>query len=57
MPAPNSGSWASLFWPQGLAMTNMGDIDRQAIAGAVSTGTHGTGATGLGSHLEPGHRL
>lgn len=27
----------------GLAMENMGDIDRQAIAGAVSTGTHGTG--------------
>lgn len=29
----------------GLAMANMGDIDRQAIAGAVSTGTHGTGRT------------
>ncbi|RJQ73232.1 FAD-binding protein [Pseudonocardiaceae bacterium YIM PH 21723] len=28
----------------GLAMTNMGDIDKQTIAGAVSTGTHGTGA-------------
>jgi L-gulonolactone oxidase len=28
----------------GLAMTNMGDIDRQTIAGATSTGTHGTGA-------------
>lgn len=27
----------------GLAMVNMGDIDRQSIAGAVSTGTHGTG--------------
>jgi FAD/FMN-containing dehydrogenase len=27
----------------GLAMENMGDIDRQAIAGAVATGTHGTG--------------
>jgi FAD/FMN-containing dehydrogenase len=24
-------------------MTNLGDIDRQTIAGAVSTGTHGTG--------------
>jgi FAD/FMN-containing dehydrogenase len=33
---------------QGLAMVNMGDIDRQGIAGAVSTGTHGTGR-GLGS--------
>lgn len=28
----------------GLAMQNLGDIDRQTIAGAISTGTHGTGA-------------
>jgi FAD/FMN-containing dehydrogenase len=28
---------------QGRAFANQGDIDRQAIAGAVSTGTHGTG--------------
>lgn len=28
----------------GLAMENVGDIDRQTIAGAISTGTHGTGA-------------
>ncbi|CAN5310115.1 D-arabinono-1,4-lactone oxidase [soil metagenome] len=27
-----------------LALENMGDIDKQTIAGAVSTGTHGTGA-------------
>lgn len=27
----------------GLALPNLGDIDRQTIAGAVSTGTHGTG--------------
>src|SRR5690606_12437969 len=27
----------------GLALPNMGDIDRQSIAGATSTGTHGTG--------------
>ncbi len=27
----------------GLALKNQGDIDRQAIAGAVATGTHGTG--------------
>ena len=32
----------------GLAMENMGDIDRQSIAGAISTGTHGTGQ-GIGS--------
>lgn len=29
--------------PYGLALPNMGDIDRQSIAGALSTGTHGTG--------------
>jgi L-gulonolactone oxidase len=28
---------------RGLAMTNLGDIDRQTIAGATSTSTHGTG--------------
>ena len=28
----------------GLAMPNLGDIDTQTIAGAISTGTHGTGA-------------
>ena len=28
----------------GLAMENLGDIDCQTIAGAISTGTHGTGA-------------
>jgi FAD-linked oxidoreductase len=32
----------------GVGLKNQGDIDRQAIAGAVSTGTHGTGPT-LGS--------
>ncbi|GAA3211962.1 D-arabinono-1,4-lactone oxidase [Microbacterium terregens] len=33
-----------LLAPYGLAMQNLGDIDRQSIAGAISTGTHGTGA-------------
>ncbi|WP_193509000.1 D-arabinono-1,4-lactone oxidase [Cryobacterium sp. BB736] len=33
-----------LLAPLGLAMQNLGDIDRQTIAGAISTGTHGTGA-------------
>jgi FAD-linked oxidoreductase len=28
----------------GLALENLGDIDAQTVAGAVSTGTHGTGA-------------
>src|SRR5690606_2706875 len=33
----------ALLGPFGLALENMGDIDRQTIAGAISTGTHGTG--------------
>ncbi|MDE2463904.1 MAG: FAD-binding protein [Alphaproteobacteria bacterium] len=33
---------------KGLALANMGDIDRQTLAGVVATGTHGTGRT-LGS--------
>jgi FAD-linked oxidoreductase len=28
----------------GLALPNLGDIDRQTISGAIATGTHGTGA-------------
>jgi L-gulonolactone oxidase len=27
----------------GLALENLGDIDRQTVAGSISTGTHGTG--------------
>ena len=27
----------------GLGLTNLGDIDRQTVAGALATGTHGTG--------------
>jgi FAD/FMN-containing dehydrogenase len=29
----------------GLALPNMGDIDEQSLAGALQTGTHGTGVT------------
>lgn len=32
------------LWERGLAMENLGDIDRQTLAGAISTATHGTGA-------------
>ncbi len=32
------------LWERGLAMINLGDIDVQSIAGALGTGTHGTGA-------------
>lgn len=31
----------------GLALPNLGDIDRQTIAGAIGTGTHGTGGAFL----------
>lgn len=38
----------------GLAMRNLGDIDAQTLAGAISTGTHGTGAKlgGLSTQIE-----
>jgi L-gulonolactone oxidase len=32
------------LWERGLALENLGDIDRQTLAGAISTATHGTGA-------------
>jgi len=35
---------AELLAPHGLALSVMGDIDRQSIAGAIQTGTHGTGS-------------
>src|SRR5699024_2745732 len=40
---------AEMLAPYGLALSVMGDIDRQSIAGAIQTGTHGTGSrfTGL----------
>ena len=33
----------TLLEPLGLAMPNLGDIDKQTITGATQTGTHGTG--------------
>jgi FAD-linked oxidoreductase len=38
----------------GLALPNMGDIDVQTISGAISTGTHGTGARlgGIATQVE-----
>ncbi|MDX6638603.1 MAG: L-gulono,4-lactone dehydrogenase [Solirubrobacterales bacterium] len=32
------------LWDLGLAMENLGDIDVQSLAGAISTATHGTGS-------------
>ncbi len=34
-----------LLHAAGLAMANLGDIDRQSLGGVVGTGTHGTGPT------------
>ena len=31
------------LWERGLALSNQGDIDDQAIAGAIATATHGSG--------------
>ena len=36
------------MWDEGLSLANQGDINKQAIAGALATATHGTGRT-LGS--------
>ena len=33
----------AILEPLGLALENMGDIDRQTVSGATQTGTHGTG--------------
>ncbi|MEL5991180.1 D-arabinono-1,4-lactone oxidase [Microbacterium phosphatis] len=42
----------------GLALPNMGDVDPQSIAGAISTGTHGTGARSHGiAHAVVGLQL
>jgi L-gulonolactone oxidase len=48
------GDLNALLAEAGLAMSNLGDIDRQTIAGAISTGTHGTGVThpGLAGQVE-----
>jgi FAD-linked oxidoreductase len=36
------------LWDEGLSLANQGDVNPQSIAGALATGTHGTGAK-LGS--------
>ena len=67
--APDRGSaWTPAGWPiarltaalwdRGLSLANQGDIDKQAIAGALATGTHGTGRTlGSLSTLAQAYRL
>jgi FAD-linked oxidoreductase len=49
--APAGMSLAKLtekLWAEGTSLANQGDVNPQALAGALATGTHGTGAT-LGS--------
>src|SRR3546814_8805013 len=43
-----SRALTAALWAQGLALANQGDVDPQSLAGAMATGTHGTGAA-LGS--------
>ncbi|PZO54518.1 MAG: FAD-linked oxidoreductase [Alphaproteobacteria bacterium] len=49
--APAGWSLAKLtaaLWAEGVSLINQGDVNPQALAGAIATGTHGTGAA-LGS--------
>jgi len=49
--APAGWSLAKLtagLWDKGVSLINQGDVNPQALAGAIATGTHGTGAE-LGS--------
>ncbi|MGD9893392.1 MAG: D-arabinono-1,4-lactone oxidase [Dehalococcoidia bacterium] len=39
------GLLGELLFAHGLAMENLGDVDVQSLAGAIGTGTHGTGHT------------
>jgi FAD-linked oxidoreductase len=46
------------LWAEGLSLANQGDVDPQSLAGALGTGTHGTGKTlGSLSTLARGFRL
>ncbi len=43
LPKTTIGDFGAPLWEHGLALSNQGDIDTQAIAGAVATATHGSG--------------
>jgi FAD/FMN-containing dehydrogenase len=43
LPGTTIGALGEPLWQAGLALANQGDIDTQHIAGAVATGTHGSG--------------
>ena len=42
-PKTTIAEFGDPLWEQGLALSNQGDIDTQAIAGAIATATHGSG--------------
>jgi len=42
-PKTTIGDFGDPLWERGLALANQGDIDTQAIAGAIATATHGSG--------------
>jgi len=42
-PKTTIGDFGGPLWEHGLALANQGDIDTQAIAGAIATATHGSG--------------
>jgi FAD/FMN-containing dehydrogenase len=43
LPKTTIGDFGEPLWAHGLALANQGDIDTQAIAGAIATATHGSG--------------
>src|SRR6185312_17348243 len=43
LPATTVGMFGDPLWDMGFALHNQGDIATQQIAGAVATGTHGSG--------------
>jgi FAD/FMN-containing dehydrogenase len=43
LPGTTVAEFGDPLWAAGLALSNQGDIDTQAIAGAVATATHGSG--------------
>jgi FAD/FMN-containing dehydrogenase len=44
LPGTTVGAMGDALWAAGLALADQGDIDTQAIAGAIATGTHGSGS-------------
>jgi FAD/FMN-containing dehydrogenase len=43
LPKTTIADFGEPLWEQGLALANQGDIDTQAIVGAIATATHGSG--------------